>query len=188
MYIRTNSPYKKIKSDSILKTFFIFYFSLILLFSLIFSFILPFYYKKNFIGLVFINSSIVNFKINRNDIVIIENNSDTDYLDILISNIIKFLNPLNILKMDKKNYILYRVIGVEGDKINFQDGKFYVNDKLVQNINKDIFFEFNEIVIPKNSYFCLSIDNSDIFDSTIFGAFEYKKIRGKIIYKRYIKF
>ncbi|MCX8059233.1 MAG: S26 family signal peptidase [Spirochaetes bacterium] len=187
MYIRTNAPHKKIKTESILKTFLIFYFSFSILFSLIFSFIKPFYFKKTYLGIFFINSSIVNFKVIKGDTVFISNNSNNNYLSILGSNLISFINIFNINK-NNKNYKLYKIIALEGDRVYFKDGNFYVNDKAILNIKKDIFFEFDEIIIPKDCYFCLSIDSSDIFDSSIYGCFSFKDIGGKVIYKRFIKF
>jgi|GEM_PF-6600970 signal peptidase I len=188
MYIRTNSPYKKIRKTNLILVIFITYLSFSFFLSIIFSFIKPYIYRKNFFGIFFVNSSIVNFKLERGDLVNVSFSYDNNYLSVLMDNIINFLNPKNLIIRKNKNEKLYIIIAKAGDVVYYKNGYYYVNGTIYKKIRKEIFFKFDEIKIPDKSFFCISLDESDILDSSIYGPIKETQIKAKSIYKRKINF
>ncbi len=80
---------------------------------------------------------------------------------------------------NETDYIIKRVIGLPGEKIEFKDNKLYVDGKFVkENFYHDETDDFEEVV-PKGKYFVLG-DNRDVsIDSRMLGSFPKNKILGR---------
>lgn len=104
--------------------------------------------------------------------------------DIMILNIIGYrfskIERFDIVVIDKGNeYIIKRVIGLPGEKIEYKDNQLYVNGvKIKDSYSKEVTEDFLTTV-PKNSYFVLGDNRTNSMDSRYFGAFERKYILGK---------
>lgn len=77
-------------------------------------------------------------------------------------------------------YLIKRVIGLPGEKIQYKDNQLYVNGKKV----KENFFhaeteDVEEAVVPKGEYFVLGDNRVNSMDSRYFGTFDKKDIKGK---------
>lgn len=104
--------------------------------------------------------------------------------DIMILNIIDYkingVDRFDIVVVDEgSEYLIKRVIGLPGEKIEYKDNKLYVNGKKVKDnygtSNTDDF----SYKVPKNSYFVMGDNRSNSLDSRRFGAFQKSKIKGK---------
>lgn len=104
--------------------------------------------------------------------------------DIMILNIIGYkkdgLKRFDIAVCDEGHeYIIKRVIGLPGEKIQYKDNKLYVNGKLVKdNYGLDETDDFT-VEVPKDSYFVLGDNRKNSADSRFFGPFKKSKILGK---------
>ena len=104
--------------------------------------------------------------------------------DIMILDIIGYrfskIKRFDIVVIDKeKEYIIKRVIGLPGEKIEYRDNQLYVNGKLIQDdYSKEVTEDFYAKV-PKNAYFVLGDNRTNSMDSRYFGAFDRKYILGK---------
>ena len=90
-------------------------------------------------------------------------------------------NDIVIIKY-KKEYLIKRVIGSEGDFIHFENGKVFVNGKKesVKTVGKT---EGTDTYVPKNSVFVLGDNRNTSKDSRILGAIPLKCVKGKYIEK-----
>ena len=104
--------------------------------------------------------------------------------DIMILDIVKYrhkdIKRFDIVVVDiKDEYIIKRVIGLPGEKVEYKNNKLYINGKLVKdNYGKgktsDFYFK-----VPKGRYFVLGDNRGNSLDSRYFGAFKKNKILGK---------
>lgn len=104
--------------------------------------------------------------------------------DIMILNIIGYrfsdIKRFDIVVVDGKDeYLIKRVIGLPGEKIEYKNNKLYVNGKLIKdkygkNSTKDF-----KTKIPKGHYFVMGDNRNNSLDSRYFGAFKKNKILGK---------
>ena len=79
-------------------------------------------------------------------------------------------------------YLIKRVIGLPGEKIECRDGTIYINGKKI----KDKYAyskteDFNKVEINDDEYFVLGDNRSNSLDSRVFGVFKKKDIKGKAI-------
>ena len=104
--------------------------------------------------------------------------------DIMILNIIgyrtKGLKRFDIVVVDNgKDYLIKRVIGLPGEKVEYKDNKLYINDKEI----KDKYGNGNtkdfKVTVNNNSYYVLGDNREDSLDSRYYGSFNKKKILGK---------
>ena len=104
--------------------------------------------------------------------------------DIMILNIIGYrftdIKRFDIVVVDgEKEYLIKRVIGLPGEKIEYKNNKLYVNGKYVKDkYGKKITNDFS-VKVPKDSYFVLGDNRTNSLDSRYFGAFKKKEILGK---------
>lgn len=107
--------------------------------------------------------------------------------DIMILDIIGFRNNgvkrFDIVVVDEGDeFIIKRVIGMPGEKIEYRDNELYINDKKMDdpyNSNNTKDFSF---IIPDGEYYVLGDNRSNSMDSREFGSFKKKQIRGKTNY------
>ena len=103
--------------------------------------------------------------------------------DIMILNIIKYRFS-NIKRFDivvirhEKEYIIKRVIGLPGEKIEYKDNVLYINGKKTKDSYGNGSVKDLSVVVPSNSYFVLGDNRENSLDSRYFGFFSKKKILG----------
>lgn len=76
--------------------------------------------------------------------------------------------------------LIKRIIGIPGDKISCEDGKIYVNGKVLEEKYGDgKTNDFNEVTLKDDEYFVLGDNRDDSFDSSEFGVVKKNQIKGK---------
>jgi signal peptidase I len=111
--------------------------------------------------------------------------------DVLVIN--KFINKFREPKREEvvvvsqsEKYMIKRVIGIPGDRIEFKDNKLYINDlEYMEDYLKDDVvtddFKLSDIgvdVIPENKYLVLGDNRSNSLDSRNYGLIDRKQIIG----------
>lgn len=77
-------------------------------------------------------------------------------------------------------YLIKRIIGLPGEKIEYKEGILYINGKKV----KDPYYkdnntnDFDIVNIPKNNYFVMGDNRNNSIDSRIIGVINKKDIIG----------
>lgn len=78
------------------------------------------------------------------------------------------------------SYLIKRVIGLPGETIKYNNGKLYINGKVI----KDKYYknnntsDFEEVKIPEDSYFVMGDNRSNSIDSRRIGTIEKTDIMG----------
>ncbi len=95
----------------------------------------------------------------------------------------KSFERYDIVVFDKGNeQLIKRVIGLPGEYIECKDGKIYINDKQIRDIDTDLITDdFNRIYIPKDHYFVMGDNRPVSNDSRYFGPVDKKEIKGTVI-------
>jgi signal peptidase I len=87
---------------------------------------------------------------------------------------------------DPSKSFIKRVIGVAGDRVRIDDGRVYLNDKLVTEDYVPRGYEdgrsYPELVVPADSYFVLGDHRNLSNDSRDFGPVESSFIFGKAVF------
>lgn len=92
-----------------------------------------------------------------------------------------------------KDYIIKRVIGVEGDRIEIKDGKVYVNGNQIEEpyTSTDITLQgesqYNDILVGKNQIYVLG-DNrlpGASKDSRFIGLIDIGRVKGRAVFRFY---
>jgi len=87
---------------------------------------------------------------------------------------------------DPAKSFIKRVIGVAGDHVRIEDGKVYLNGKLVSEDYVPRAYEdersYSEIIVPPDSYFVLGDHRSLSNDSRDFGPVDASYIYGKAVF------
>ena len=104
--------------------------------------------------------------------------------DIMVLNIIGFrmseLKRFDIVVIDTgKEYLIKRVIGLPGEKVEYKDSVLYINgnvveDKYAQGKTSDF-----KGIVNNESYFVLGDNRENSLDSRFYGPFSKNKIVGK---------
>nr|MCR5483032.1 signal peptidase I [Bacilli bacterium] len=90
-----------------------------------------------------------------------------------------------------EKYMIKRVIGLPGDKVEFINNKLYINDQeysesyLNEDTKTDDFSitTFGVDKIPDDKYLVLGDNRSDSLDSRKYGFIDKKNITGKVWFK-----
>ncbi len=106
--------------------------------------------------------------------------------DIMILNKISYrfvdIKRFEIVVIKKNNeYLIKRIIGLPGEKIEYKDNKLYVNDKIIEeNFNHKNTKDYKlENTIPDNYYFVVGDNRPDSLDSRYFCLIKKDEILGK---------
>ena len=104
--------------------------------------------------------------------------------DLMILNRLSYkfgsINRFDIVVADKgDSYVIKRVIGLPGEKIEYVNNQLYVNDELIEEpFLNDVTTEDFVVTLEDDCYFLMG-DNREIsLDSRALGCFEKSKIRG----------
>ena len=96
-----------------------------------------------------------------------------------------------MILISKAKYLIKRVIGLPGDKIEYKDNVLYVNGEKIKEdfLNKNIKTENFSLAslgyqkIPKDMYLVLGDNREDSLDSREIGLIKKKDILGKVSLK-----
>ncbi|MFC0561394.1 signal peptidase I [Halalkalibacter alkalisediminis] len=122
-----------------------------------------------------------------NDIVIIDSRIDKNRSmkdDLFESPIVSMIFGSN--DSDKKVWIK-RIIGEEGDTLEYKDGRVYRNgEELIEDyIKEDMTFPFETIVVPENHVFVMGDNRNGSLDSRKIGPVPNENILGKVFLRFY---
>ena len=80
----------------------------------------------------------------------------------------------------KDEYIIKRVIGLPGEKIKYENNKLHVDGKFIkEDFSHKKTDDFDEVLVPDDSYFVLGDNRIDSLDSRLIGAVTKSDIKGK---------
>jgi signal peptidase I len=110
--------------------------------------------------------------------------------DIMLLNIIgsktSGINRFDIVVIKYgEDYLIKRVVGLPGEKVEYKDSKLYINGELTKDAidakTNDFKTEYitDDGVIPKDKYFVLGDNRGNSADSRIIGLIDKKDIMGK---------
>lgn len=88
-------------------------------------------------------------------------------------------------------YLIKRIIGLPGEKVEIKNSKVYINDELLEEeyLNEDLNYadfslsSLGYSVIPEDMYFVLGDNREDSLDSREIGLIKKEQIKGKIFMK-----
>lgn len=96
-------------------------------------------------------------------------------------------NQIIALNYKDTKYMVKRVIGLPGEKIEFKDNTLYINDKaykepFIKDVKTSDFSlkDINYDVIPKDMYLVLGDNRENSMDGRTFGLISKKDIIGKV--------
>lgn len=108
-------------------------------------------------------------------------NKDIMILD-KISYRFKSIKRFDIVVVKKnQEYLIKRVIGLPGDKVEYKDNKLYINDEEIEENfkHKETTDYLLEDTIPDGYYFVVGDNRGDSLDSRIIGLIKEDEIIGK---------
>lgn len=95
-----------------------------------------------------------------------------------------------VLKSKKSKFMIKRIIGLPGEKIEYKNNNLYVNGKILEEKFKitgkttDFNIEkLNKTIIPEDSYFVLGDNRENSEDSRVFGFVKKDEIVGKVEFR-----
>lgn len=103
--------------------------------------------------------------------------------DIMILNIIDYrlhgANRFDIVVADEgTEYLIKRVIGLPGEKIEYKDNQLYVNGKKIKDSYATEKTDDFVVEVPKDSYFIMGDNRTNSVDSRRLGAFKKNELKG----------
>ena len=107
--------------------------------------------------------------------------------------IVVFTPPDDAVPGKEKEIVLFkRVAGLPGEKISIKSGRFYAQDRLVNELsNREyvivkgdyLYQDGGETIVPDNAYFLLGDNSASSYDSRYWGAVPKKNIQGRVIFR-----
>lgn len=90
-----------------------------------------------------------------------------------------------ILHQQNENFWIKRVIGKEGDILEFKEGKVYRNGEALEEdyINEPMNDEGEAITVPKNHVFVMGDNRNHSSDSRFIGPVPIENIRGTVLFR-----
>ena len=93
----------------------------------------------------------------------------------------------NVMEIGKRSYIK-RVIGLEGDKIRIENGRVYLNDKLLEEeyLQPEVRTYIDEggmpseFVVPEGYVFAMGDNRAESSDCRFFGCIPREKVEGRV--------
>lgn len=89
-----------------------------------------------------------------------------------------------VLLKQKDTFVIRRILGVEGDKIEYREGKLYINDILTEEpflIDNTYKMPNFSVVVPRYNLFVLCDNRYDTNDSRSFGCIDRSNVVGQVI-------
>lgn len=85
-------------------------------------------------------------------------------------------------------FLVKRVIGIPGDRVEIKDGVVYVNgERLEETYLEDLPFtmtgQYNDVVLQENEYYVLGDNRSHSADSRYFGVVKKEAVKGYLIFR-----
>mgnify|MGYP002936233866 FL=1 len=100
-----------------------------------------------------------------------------DEVSYRFSNIDRF--DIVVVKINDE-YLIKRVIGLPGEKVKYEDGKLYINDRFVKEPFKHKETNsFSTVTLGSNQYFVMGDNRTNSTDSRILGPISRDEIKGK---------
>ncbi len=104
--------------------------------------------------------------------------------DVLILNKLAYkftdIKRFDIVVIDDNNeYLIKRVIGLPGEKVEYKNDQLYINGKRVKEEYAREKTDDFSAEVPEDNYFVLGDNRAVSVDSRYFGSFEKKEILGK---------
>lgn len=86
-----------------------------------------------------------------------------------------------------EKFWIKRIIGVEGDSLEYKDGKVYRNGSLLEEsyTKEDILTPFDPVIIPKNHVFVMGDNRNHSSDSRQIGPVPIENVVGKVVIRFY---
>ena len=84
---------------------------------------------------------------------------------------------------ENKSYVK-RIVGLPGDKLKVENGKLWRNGVLIQEnytLDSRMNYDFEEYIVPEDSYFVLGDNRHDSMDSRVVGSISRSEIVGHAV-------
>lgn len=138
--------------------------------------------------LIFKSGYIVGIDPKYNDIVVIDSRVERERS--LTDNFKE--SPLVNALLDEtqgNNYWIKRVIGVEGDKLEYREGTVYRNGEALieEYVQEEMLYPFEEVTVPEGHVFVMGDNRNESRDSREIGSIPKENVMGKVIL-RYFPF
>ena len=85
------------------------------------------------------------------------------------------------------NYWIKRVIGVEGDTLEYREGTVYRNGEALEEdyIQEEMLYPFEEVTVPKGHVFVMGDNRNESRDSREIGSIPKENVMGKVVLRYY---
>ena len=138
----------------------------------IITIILVILFKEFYFAPIMVNGDSMYDTLNDGDVMIL------DVVSLRHSDIKRF----DIVVIDyEKKYLIKRVIGLPGEKVEYKDSKLYINGEYVEEpfLRSSIRTADYSITVPDDFYFVVGDNRINSNDSRYLGCFSLEKIKGK---------
>ncbi len=84
---------------------------------------------------------------------------------------------------ENKSYVK-RIVGLPGDKLKVENGKLWRNGVLIQEnytLDSRMNYDFEEYIVPEDSYFVMGDNRNDSMDSRVVGSISRSEIVGHAV-------
>lgn len=84
---------------------------------------------------------------------------------------------------ENKSYVK-RIVGLPGDKLKVENGKLWRNGVLIQEnytLDSRMNYDFEEYIVPEDSYFVMGDNRNDSMDSRVVGSISRNEIVGHAV-------